>query len=174
MDNLGDHDHGIEVVRPLESKDVSLRQWLDNTKRVVDELECLHIFMQIVKIVNLAHSQGFVVHNNRPSCFVMSSFNNVSFIESMSSSDSGSGSGSDSYQDVTSGHKVSDNAWSESNSQKIETEEKKYIFPMKQILQMEVNWYTSPEEGGGGTSCCASDVYRLGVLLFEVCLYVYF
>ncbi|KAI7754633.1 hypothetical protein M8C21_023912 [Ambrosia artemisiifolia] len=33
---------------------------------------------------------------------------------------------------------------------------------------METNWYTSPEEAAGGPSCCASDVYRLGVLLFEL------
>ena len=85
------------VIRPVEAKDVSLRQWLDNTERVVDALECLHIFMQIVEIVNLAHSQGFVVHNVRPSCFVMSSFNRVSFIESVSCSDSGS----DSCDDVS-------------------------------------------------------------------------
>ncbi|KAJ0500586.1 hypothetical protein HanRHA438_Chr11g0490411 [Helianthus annuus] len=43
--------------------------------------------------------------------------------------------------------------------------ESKKIFPMKQILQMESNWYTSPEEAAAGaTSSCsgACDVYRLG------------
>ena len=53
-----------------------------------------------------------------------------------------------------------------------QAEEKKHVFPIKQILQMETNWYTSPEEAGGCQSSCASDVYRLGVLLFEVCIYV--
>ncbi|KAI6690373.1 hypothetical protein NL676_027201 [Syzygium grande] len=48
--------------------------------------------MQIVEIVNVAHSQGVVIQNVRPSCFVMSSFNRVSFIESASCSDSGSDS----------------------------------------------------------------------------------
>ena len=49
-----------------------------------------------------------------------------------------------------------------------EVEGKKQSFPMKQILLMEMSWYTSPEEGAGESSSCASDVYRLGVLLFEV------
>ncbi|KAJ0522618.1 putative protein kinase PEK-PEK family transcription factor WD40-like family [Helianthus annuus] len=168
MDNSSDHDHDHEntVVGSLESKDVSLRQWLDNANRVVDALECLHIFMQIAKIVNSAHSQGVVLHNNRPSCFVMSSFNHVSFIESASCSDSGS----DSYQDVTSSNishnKVSEIDWGESNGK--QTEEKEDRFPMKKILQMETNWYTSPEEAADGPSSCASDVYRLGILLFEL------
>ncbi|KAK9060450.1 hypothetical protein SSX86_021154 [Deinandra increscens subsp. villosa] len=174
----GDHDDDHEniVVGPLESKDVSLRQWLDNTNRVIDPLECLHIFMQITKSVSLAHSQGFVVQNNRPSCFVMSSFNHVSFIESASCSDSssgsGSGSGPGSYQDVTSvnaSHKASETTRpGQAESDAKQAEEKKHMFPMKQILQMEADWYTSPEEAAGGSSSCASDVYRLGVLLFEL------
>lgn len=165
-----DHDHST-------NKDISLRQWLDNTERAVDALENMHIFMQIVKIVSLAHSQGLVVHNIRPSCFVMSSFSHVSFIESASCSDSSS----DSYQDVTSNqtdsHKnsiiefhegsESERTWSESTEVIKQAEESKRQFPMKQILQMEINWYTSPEEAAGGQSSCASDVYRLGVLLFE-------
>ncbi|CAI0437651.1 unnamed protein product [Linum tenue] len=72
--------------------DVSLRHWLDKPERSVEEYECLHIFSQIVDIVNIAHSQGIVVNNVRPSCFYMSSFNHVSFIESASCSDSGSDS----------------------------------------------------------------------------------
>ncbi|XP_076925108.1 protein SPA1-RELATED 4-like [Bidens hawaiensis] len=166
MDNSSEtdhdhHDHDHESTR----KDISLRQWLDNTNRVVEPLECLHIFMQIVKIVNLAHSQGFVVHNNRPSCFVMSSFNHVSFIESATCSDSGS----DSYQDVTSSnvsHKVLKTDCPEINVK--QAEEGKVMFPMKKILEMETSWYTSPEEAAGGPGSCASDVYRLGVLLFEL------
>ncbi|KAL1346226.1 hypothetical protein AAHE18_08G174500 [Arachis hypogaea] len=49
-----------------------------------------------------------------------------------------------------------------------EVEGKKQSFPMKQILLMEMSWYTSPEEASGSPSSCASDVYRLGVLLFEL------
>lgn len=188
-------------VRTLEFGDVSLRQWLDKPKRVVDVYECLHIFRQIVEIVNVAHSQGIVVHNVRPSCFIMSSFNNVSFIESASCSDSGSdeeglngqsqsqsenakvSSGrtnvlSSEVSCMQSGSVYGTHFASGEGNQEIrvvdrtsseQVEEKKQPFPMKQILLMETNWYTSPEENAGASVSCASDVYRLGVLLFEVC-----
>lgn len=47
-------------------------------------------------------------------------------------------------------------------------EEKKQPFPMKQVLAMETTWYSSPEEVTGAPSSCASDIYRLGVHLFEL------
>ncbi|KAL1813063.1 hypothetical protein ACET3Z_023128 [Daucus carota] len=201
----GDGDGGI---RALECNDISLRQWLDNPKREVTALECLYIFRQIVEIVNLAHSQGIVVQNVRPSCFVMTSFNRVSFIESASCSDSdedasnspmelhasGSQCRNELHQqeiqlgasgsvhnvnrrnasEMISGtsclHSGSDNVMNLSldicNAD--QTEEKKQAFPMKQILNMETNWYTSPEEVAGAPGSSASDIYRLGILLFEL------
>lgn len=180
------------VARPAECNDVSLRQWLDNPERKVDSLECLHIFSQVVDVVNLAHSQGIVVHNVRPSCFVMSSYNRVSFIESASCSDSGSDSpeyGSNSrlaeFKGLSSMLPARDsrNLASQINSdssclqsgsgQAVEAsgnekaEDKKQSFPMKQILLLESNWYSTPEEISGDPTSCASDIYQLGVLLFE-------
>ncbi|KAG8657973.1 hypothetical protein MANES_03G109800v8 [Manihot esculenta] len=206
--------------RTLEWGDVSLRQWLDKPERSVDVFECLHIFRQIVEIVNVAHSQGIVVHNVRPSCFIMTSFNHVSFIESASCSDSGSDSledgpnsqtleikssssplpndtfqqssrlGSEDFRPASTPKNASSEAsciqsssvhatnvpFGEDTEDKIsdrrkaeqEEEERKQPFPMKQILLMETSWYTSPEEIAGSPSTCASDIYRLGVLLFEL------
>ncbi|XP_058101022.1 protein SPA1-RELATED 3-like isoform X2 [Magnolia sinica] len=207
----------------MEPCDVSLRQWLDKSERSVDLLECLHIFRQIVETVNLAHSQGIVVHNVRPSCFIMSSFNRISFIESASCSSSGS----DSFEDDMTSKIVGDQSSSspsahgptqqrnrlerEGSSQEIaptaasqraseasclrsgsayatrlssieeveerkveeqgnaeEVEKRNKTFPLKQILVMEINWYTSPEEAAGASSSFSSDIYRLGVLLFEL------
>ncbi|GAB4849510.1 Protein SPA1-RELATED 3 [Ancistrocladus abbreviatus] len=198
--------------------DVSLRQWLDNPERSVDVIECLHIFRQIVEIVNTAHSQGMVVNNVRPSCFVMSSFNNVSFIESASCSDSGSdsledglnsqnretstphdlpdwksGLGQKEFQTETSAantfHLMTETSGLQSSSGQgtllsfverrgeCETkdsgssekgDERKQSFPMKDLLLKEASWYSSPEEIAGAPSSCASDIYRLGVLLFEL------
>jgi len=206
-------------VQNMEWNDVSLRHWLNKPERSVDEFECLHIFRQIVEVVNVAHSQGIVVHNVRPSCFVMSSFNHVSFIESASYSDSGSDSLDDGLNSQTVDVKNSSsflhdmcqqrsrlqsedflpastptNALSEASCMQSsslyavdlplgeETEENKVLgtrnveheeerkqsFPMKQILLMESSWYSSPEEVAGSPSSCASDIYQLGVLLFEV------
>ncbi|XP_018491566.1 protein SPA1-RELATED 3 isoform X1 [Raphanus sativus] len=167
-DSLGIDDDPF--VRSLEWGDVSLRQWLDKPERSVDVYECLHVFRQIVEIVSAAHSQGFVVHNVRPSCFVMSSFNHVSFIESASCSDSGSEDGPVSHQKKKE-EKVSYDKILERQIEKLEEEEEKkqkQRFPMKHVLAMETSWYTSPEEEFGSPSTCASDVYRLGVLLFEL------
>ncbi|XP_061347949.1 protein SPA1-RELATED 3-like [Gastrolobium bilobum] len=202
----------------IELGDISLRQWLDKPERSVDVFECFHIFKQIVEIVNLAHCQGVVVHNVRPSCFVMSSFNHISFIESASCSDSSSDSlgdglnnqgvevktptslcphdmhqqslGSEDFMPVnTSTTALTDSSCmlssavyaaraslieeTEENKMKDrrkaeEVEGKNQSFPMKQILLMEMSWYTSPEEVAGTPSSCASDVYRLGILLFEL------
>ncbi|KAK4373975.1 hypothetical protein RND71_004652 [Anisodus tanguticus] len=169
-------------VRGIDRKDVSLRHWLDNRERTVDALECLHVFTQIVGIVNLGHTQRIAVHNVRPSCFVMSSFNRVAFIESASCSDSGSDScedrldssssplphdsdqGLSSCLQSSSGHMVQ-NLEATKNRQ---VAENKHTFPMKRILHLETNWYTSPEEVDGAPGTCASDIYRLGVLLFEL------
>lgn len=197
----GDRDRG--------RNDISLRQWLDNRERAVTALECLHIFRQIVEVVSLAHSQGLVVHNVRPSCFVMSSFNHVSFIESASCSDSyeddpdnqtaesggpcllsslepnhhkrqlGTESSPYSINQRNTSQMISGSSCLQSGSENLmhastkasnvyQTDEKTPHFPMKQILRMETSWYISPEEVTGAPSSCASDVYRLGVLLFEV------
>ncbi|XP_023535054.1 protein SPA1-RELATED 4-like isoform X1 [Cucurbita pepo subsp. pepo] len=201
-------------LRSLKGNDISLRQWLDKPGRSVDALECLHIFRQIVEIVSIAHAQGIVVHNVRPSCFVMSSFNHVTFIESASCSDSGSDSleedglssqmaevktssspfpsslGSEGFRSVmTPVNALSETSCMQSSSVYAaqvslnegsgecrrkdsrhveETENKLQSFPMKQILAMETTWYTSPEEASDGPSSSASDIYRLGVLLFEL------
>lgn len=202
-----DEAAGNPFGRSLEWGEVSLRQWLDKPERSVDVFECLHIFRQIVEIVNVAHSQGIVVHNVRPSCFVMSSFNHVSFIESASCSDSGSDEDGgqtmgvkDSFspmpldmsrrsrsmdEDLQTPNGLSEASCMQSSSvcamleESEETkvldrrnfehlEEKRQPFPMKQILLKETNWYTSPEEVAGSPSTCASDVYRLGILLFEL------
>ncbi|CAH8382530.1 unnamed protein product [Eruca vesicaria subsp. sativa] len=149
-------------VRALKCEDVSLRQWLDNPERSVDAFECFHVFRQIVEIVNAAHSQGIVVHNVRPSCFVMSSFNRVSFIESASDS------GSDEERAKDTKTTTTRKSQEIGGSRKEEYQEEKQPFPMKEILAMEMSWYTSPEEDTGSHSGCASDVYRLGVLLFEL------
>ncbi|CAA6671507.1 unnamed protein product [Spirodela intermedia] len=194
--------------------EVSLREWLDRPERSVDLLECLHIFRQVVEMVSLAHSQGVAVGNVRPSCFIMSTFNRVSFIESASCSSSGSdscgnGGGSEDKDDDDDGDGGSGDPWSTSPSRPAETSreggyeqtsdtsclrscsahgegtgrrkedddrgkegrevgERKKSFPLKRILLMEYNWYTSPEESAASSGSFASDIYKLGVLLFEL------
>ncbi|KAL5730392.1 RING-type E3 ubiquitin transferase [Ranunculus cassubicifolius] len=207
----------------MGKSDVSLREWLDRSERSVDGIECLHIFRQIVDMVNLGHSQGVVVHNVRPSCFVMSSVNRVSFIESASCSSSGSASCDDALNsqgvDVqcSSSHsllglqqqsRTDSEEWSSERNPKdayvrmsdvsclqstsvlptclssIEESEERQSgdsdnsekdgigmekqFPLKQVMILEMSWYTSPEEANEDPGSFSSDIYRLGVLLFEL------
>jgi serine/threonine protein kinase len=155
----GGEGEEIEEEEEEASGEVSLREWLDMPGRHVDLLESLHVFRQVAEAVGLAHSQGVVVGNIRPSCFLLSAFSRVSFIESAS----GSGSGSDSCDDAKPGPGPGPTR----NSGEEERGEKN-VFPLKRVLGLELGWYTSPEEVDGGSSTYASDVYRLGVLLFEV------
>ncbi|GLJ31133.1 hypothetical protein SUGI_0623790 [Cryptomeria japonica] len=250
----------------LEEDDISLREWLNMPNRSVNRLECLHIFKQILEIVSLAHSEGVVLQNIRPSCFMLSSFNRVSFIESASCTSSGSDSSDDStgrlprtlpgqtanynlrqhgnnmghisragrevdqtasvhmasHQtharsistrgdgcqelslrdantdvsrvsgrltstgdcskklDVVGGmrvipHAMDSDAGEGTNQENMDAmnedenvEERSNRFPLKQILLMEMKWYTTPEELSGGSISFSSDIYCLGVLFFEL------
>ena len=64
---------------------IILRQWIGYTPRVVDKIENLHIFKQILELMECAHSQGMLLGNIHPSCFVLSSLNRVEFLESPAS-----------------------------------------------------------------------------------------
>ncbi|TVU35256.1 hypothetical protein EJB05_17134 [Eragrostis curvula] len=155
--------------RVEEGGEVSLREWLDRPGRAVEAAECVHVFRQVAEAVAVAHAQGVAVGSARPSCFVVSPpFARVAFIESASGSDAsgGSCSGSDASDDADPAdsppRRVGDGG-AEDRAGK--------GFPLRSVLAMELNWYTSPEEAddsGGGGATFASDVYRLGVLLFEL------
>ncbi|KZV22968.1 hypothetical protein F511_33895 [Dorcoceras hygrometricum] len=198
---------GGPVVQTLKCNDISLRHWLDNPRRAVNALECLHIYSQILDIVNAVHSQGNVFQNIKPSCFVMSSFNRVSFVGSVSFSAPEHRSNSktadidcsylplDSFSYDSLGSLTGTpgswlarnpvNADSRLNSESSCLQsysgqvmhslegssnepmgDKKHSF--SQMLLMESNWYCSPEEIVCDPVSCASDIYRLGVLLFEL------
>lgn len=211
------------ITDDLEAEDISLREWLNTPDRAVDRVECLHIFKQILEIVHLAHSEGVVLQNIRPSCFMLSSFNRVSFIESASCTSSGSESSEDSTErlpqavpdqtgraprqhgddigrisrvreeveqsisDHVVGHQTqqssilaTDDTLGRDTGERIalakmdamnvdeNVQERSNCFPLKQLLLMELNWYTSPEELAGKSISFSSDIYCLGVLLFEL------
>jgi serine/threonine protein kinase len=159
-------DAAEEGRRAEDGGEVSLREWLDRPGRAVEAAECVHVFRQVAEAVAVAHAQGVAVGSARPSCFVVSPpFARVAFIESASGSDaSGSCSGSDASEDAdpdASPPRRGDGAGrGEERAGK--------SFPLKSVLAMELNWYTSPEEADDSAATFASDVYRLGVLLFEV------
>ncbi|KAI5063029.1 hypothetical protein GOP47_0021576 [Adiantum capillus-veneris] len=76
------------LVHDINGTEVTLRQWLSRPGRTVDCLESLNIFKQILHFVDLAHRQGVVLKNIRPSLFLLSSLHRVTFLDSASSSSS--------------------------------------------------------------------------------------
>ncbi|KAK1669002.1 hypothetical protein QYE76_057161 [Lolium multiflorum] len=166
-----DDAHGDGERAEEEGGEVSLRAWLDRPGRAVEATECLHVFRQVAEAVSVAHAQGVAVGSARPSCFVVSPpFARVAFIESASGSDA---SGSDASEEDGADHDAADAQpprRPNSNGAAQARDSQHKGFPLKSVLAMELNWYTSPEESDDGPAGAtfASDVYRLGVLLFEL------
>lgn len=67
---------GIESVT---DHGICLREWLKPGCREVDKVESLLIFRQIVQMVDFAHSQGVVLQELRPSCFILLPPNRVKY-----------------------------------------------------------------------------------------------
>ncbi|XP_024363283.1 protein SPA1-RELATED 3 isoform X2 [Physcomitrium patens] len=225
-------------------EEITVRQWLSRPNREVDRVQSLHVFKQVLDFVDLAHGQGVMLRNIRPSCFLLFPSNRVAFIDSASTRSSSEqycenspGKGSPSPErrqgDVgvernqaellvrppagtvtsrpTSSSRESepqrqDRAvsgpwlpdWRESTgsegerravsrdgvqSYEITSSSGKqvdmnnsdgllrngeYCFPQRQLLLMEQAWYTSSEEHATGTITFASDIYSLGVFMFEL------
>lgn len=63
--------HSISITGSESVHDfMNLREWLAPGFRKISNLERLQIFKRIVESVDLAHSQGFVMLDLRPSCFI--------------------------------------------------------------------------------------------------------
>jgi hypothetical protein len=160
---------GAAAARGEEGVEVSLREWLDRPGRAVDADECVHVFRQVAEAVAVAHAQGVALGSARPSCFIVSPpFARVAFIESASGSDAsgGSCSGSDDAEGTDPAASPPREQGGDGAARGEERAGKG--FPLRSVLAMELSWYTSPEEADDSGATFASDVYRLGVLLFEV------
>ncbi|XP_024377593.1 protein SPA1-RELATED 4 isoform X1 [Physcomitrium patens] len=243
---LTSDDVDSEGSEGVYGEEITVRQWLSKPNREVDRVQSLHIFKQVLDFVDLAHGQGVMLRNIRPSCFLLSPLNRVAFIDSAStrsssdqSYENSTGKGSASperrHGDVGAGRRQAESSahppagtvssrptsssrdpdnrrpeqavscpwlpdWSGSTgsegerragsrdgvqSSEMNSSSGKRVdlnssdgalrngedcFPQRQLLHMEQAWYTSPEEHATGTSTYASDIYSLGVLMFEVLL----
>lgn len=59
---------------------VTLREWLNLTGSQINKAERIHIFREIVKLMDIAHSEGNAFQDMRPSCFILLSPNGVKYI----------------------------------------------------------------------------------------------
>ncbi|GKV40084.1 hypothetical protein SLEP1_g47756 [Rubroshorea leprosula] len=74
--------HGVNGPRSVDCNDdgVSLRDWLKSECHKANKAERLHIFRQIVQLVDNSHSQGVVLHELKPSFFKLLQSNRIKYI----------------------------------------------------------------------------------------------
>ncbi|KAA8520719.1 hypothetical protein F0562_015009 [Nyssa sinensis] len=136
---------------------ISLREWLKPGCPEIHKVDRLHLFRQIVQLVDFAHSEGVVLQDIRPSCFILFPSNRIKY----SGPSTQRGLHSVMHQDIN-------------RKRPLEQETQAYSYlgvkQQKLDVQLEEQWYTSPEELNEG-GLLSSNIYRLGVLLFELLCY---
>ncbi|KAL2625467.1 hypothetical protein AAZV13_07G053900 [Glycine max] len=125
---------------------LNLRDWLKFKGHKMNKSGRIHIFKQVLELVDFEHSQGLVLLDFRPSCFTL--------LPSINQTDS------DTNRPVESRSKES---LCQNNSTC--TEEKQF---MSVLNKLEEKWYCSPEVLNDGVCTFSSNIYSLGVLLFEL------
>ncbi|KAF9602510.1 hypothetical protein IFM89_029809 [Coptis chinensis] len=215
---------------------INLREWLKPGLHKVNKAERLHMFTQIVKIVDVAHSQQVALQDVRPSCFELLPSNRVKYVGSLASRELVESGKSpcvpylghhlsrkrslevdiNPYNSLYSKHqKVGENtkvplqhtqSLSSSatkfgtveavHNSSIKTEDSGSVLSKRSNLnptfrarnrsgspnapnftcekttsidfELEDKWYACPEELSGSCSTFSSNIYSLGVLLFEL------
>ncbi|MCD7450003.1 ornithine decarboxylase antizyme with +1 programmed ribosomal shift Spa1 [Datura stramonium] len=181
---------------------VTLREWLNSMGSQINKAERIHIFRQIVKLIDIAHSEGIAFQDIRPSCFILLSPNGVKYIgpsvqiDSMyvvnQNTNGKRPSNIEMHAESNLGSKqqkvnvdvdlmrqqpeyvsrcVVRGSYSESNTGSCSHDEgtsfKAGCLLESDINQLEKKWYTCPEELNH-ESLASSNIYSLGVLLFEL------
>ncbi|KAJ0113799.1 hypothetical protein Patl1_00563 [Pistacia atlantica] len=211
--------HGVNRLGPESlHAGICLREWLKSRSRKGEKVESLHIFRQIVELVDSAHSQGIALQDLRPSYFYLSPSNRVIYTGSSAkrepnfvvNQDLGKKRPleqdmqvhcnlavkqqklSDDIKSVThQAHFFSSSSsrtkkWNETDFHINDPQISEYVELHSQnaltcpsmlstkdqqsflaIAQLEEKWYISPEELNDAGCTFLSNIYGLGVLLFE-------
>ncbi|KAJ1429526.1 WD40/YVTN repeat-like-containing domain superfamily [Sesbania bispinosa] len=198
---------------------LNLREWLKFEGHKMKKSERIHIFKQILELVDVAHSQGVVLQDLRPSCFTLLPSSKIKYIGSSCQQELDNKSmtcnvtskrpleqdicdcqslstkqqklceetsslrqqhhftcvhgcrtttvnQTDSDINWTMGSRSKESLHQDGSScQHTSTEEKQV---MSATIQLEEKWYCSPEVLNGGLCTFSSNIYSLGVLLFEL------
>ncbi|XP_020098553.1 protein SPA1-RELATED 2-like isoform X2 [Ananas comosus] len=199
---------------------INLREHLKPRRQKISKIERLHIFNQIVELVDVSHSQGLVLKNLRPSYFIVLPLNQVKYISSFGPQElSGLTKGGNldrkrlldqnkesdeilisKHQKVSGygyigiqrqihprrsaskldgeGESVDASAFKPGNSgcdfrEQVNVGEPYHASNTSQQLasefrKFEERWYASPEELNENVCSLSSNIYCLGVLLFEL------
>ncbi|XP_044493723.1 protein SUPPRESSOR OF PHYA-105 1-like [Mangifera indica] len=215
--------HGVNRLGPESlHAGICLREWLRLRRGKGEKVESLHIFRQIVELVDSVHSQGIALQDLQPSYFYLSPSNGVIYTGSFAKRESNSvvnqdlGKKRPLEQDTlvhcnlaVKQQKLNDDMksvthqshfFSSSSSRTKKLNETDFSVNDKQvseyvelhtqnvltypsmlstkdqqsfpaIAQLEEKWYISPEELNDAGCTFRSNIYGLGVLLFELLCY---
>ncbi|XP_008791457.2 protein SPA1-RELATED 4-like isoform X2 [Phoenix dactylifera] len=219
---------------------ISLREWLNLKRQKINKTERLHIFKQILELVDISHSQGLALHHLRPSYFIILPSNQVKYVGSfIPQGQMKQLSGSVNQDFFPLGHHLKRKRYMEQGKEACEilmlkhqqlsehhsTGTQHHIYPprvglkgegqggeidihissarnsgydlirfaepydtcnisnspsisssstqqsISEFLKLEQRWYASPEEPNESICHFSSNIYSLGVLLFELFCY---
>ncbi|KAK9103821.1 hypothetical protein Sjap_021075 [Stephania japonica] len=216
--SLAAKEENVALASPNPLPDgINLREWLRPGRQKVSRSESLHMFQQIVELVDLAHSQEVALQGLRPSCFILLPSNQVKYMGSVAEMELLE-SAKDDNVSLTTQHlsrkrlckevphpgnsiipkhrKLSQNMPSSGkhvqfssqivyDHEPVKFRDTRIQMPQsksgsREMLnvsnslflhansQLEEKWYTSPEELNERGPSFSSNVYALGVLLFEL------
>lgn len=165
---------------------VTLREWINSMGSRIKKAERIHIFRQIVKLIDIAHSQGIAFQDLRPSCFILLSPNGVKYvgpsiqIDSMYVINQNTNGKRPSNLEMHAQNNLGAKQQKVSDHVDLMREKPDYVsgYVVRDIygetkgLESDINhlekkWYTCPEELNY-RSLVSSNIYSLGVLLFEL------
>ncbi|KAH0721509.1 hypothetical protein KY290_004896 [Solanum tuberosum] len=167
---------------------VTLREWLNSTGSQINKAERIHIFRQIVKLIDIAHSEGNAFQDIRPSCFILLSPNGVKYIgpsvqiDSMYAVSRNTNGKRPSHMEMHANSNLGSKLQKvnvdvdfmrqqpETNARSSRDEGTSFqagCLLESDINQLEKKWYTCPEELNH-ESLASSNIYSLGVLFFEL------
>ncbi|KAK1430629.1 hypothetical protein QVD17_13508 [Tagetes erecta] len=148
---------------PPNNNHVSLREWLTARRSNVDKSKSLFIFKQILDFVDSSHSRGVYLQALRPSCFKLSPSNHVLYLGSPANKE---------LTETNKKRKQGDNRSSFSRWQQFPNRVPGYGVNEENIGiggdLLEEQWYAAPEDVRERCFTLSSNIYSLGVLLFEL------
>lgn len=180
---------------PNVQDNLSLREWLKSGKNKVDKSKSLYIFKQILDLADSSHSRGVALQALRPSCFKLLPSHQVLYLGSpvMENNESEKrplehglviGAKRRKHGDKDN-NQNSFRRWPQFSRPSVH-QDPGYGFNDESIPKignthtiqnmsrmvsgdpLEEQWYASPEDLNGRCATSASNVYSLGVLLFEL------
>ncbi|BAT98062.1 Protein SUPPRESSOR OF PHYA-105 1 [Vigna angularis] len=216
--NVDDDDNKplVEETVVSGSNEINLREWLKSECHNMKKLRKIHIFKQVLELVDFAHSQGLVLLDFWPSCFTLLCSSKIKYIGSYGQERLGnefmtcnvtrkrpleqntcacqssstkqqklfeeSGSSGQSHQcSFTHGFRTIVNQTDSntirslesrikdiSNCQHTITKENQFMSATIPTIPLEEKWYCSPEMLNDGVCTLSSNIYSLGILLFEL------